>query len=288
MPHPPWPATIDRVLGAAAAEGDPVRQAAGGQVARWVIGPLGPLVVANFERDGEAAAHVARLEALAEVSPFAVARVVERDGPWLVTERPPGLPADQPDRHPEPGSLATAVGRALSAIHGLPTDAAVGADQHPADGWAPVVERCRRLVATGSVEVEALPAPYDRYGADRLVELLEESVATLLAGDRSVPDPPVLCHGSATPSRVLVDGSELTGIDGFESALVADRHLDLATAHLWVAELLGAEAVFGLYDGYGCDPHLGRLDAAVLAAHLLGLGPIAKRPAAPPPTPPGR
>jgi aminoglycoside phosphotransferase len=62
-------------------------------------------------------------------------------------------------------------------------------------------------------------------------------------------------------------------MEGFGSLIVADRHLDLAIAHLSVGAVLGQEAVFGFYDAYGRDPDLIRLDRAVLVAHVLGAVP---------------
>jgi aminoglycoside phosphotransferase len=192
----------------------------------------------------------------------------------VVTELGPGERADRPDRHPEPGSLPRAVGLGLAALHALPPDLLGRPVDAGVDGWAPIIERCRAAVESGAVDPAALRPPYDRYGPERLLELLVAADGAPGAADRpDRPDAaPVLCHGSPTLDRILVDGDRFAGFDGFETSLVADRHLDLAIAHLAVAEQLGAEAVIGLYEGYGAEPHLLRLDRAVLAAQLLGLG----------------
>jgi aminoglycoside phosphotransferase len=121
------------------------------------------------------------------------------------------------------------------------------------------------MVEAGLVDPAALPRPYDRYRPQRLLELLIEG-GSVEAG------PPVLCHGRPDLDRCLVDRSHFSGFDGLEWAVVADRHLDLAVAHLGVAAILGAEAVPSLYDGYGADPDLILLDHHILAAHLLWAG----------------
>ena len=129
------------------------------------------------------------------------------------------------------------------------------------DGWAPIVERCRRVVCAGSVDSSALPWPYDRYRPEELLDLLADG------WPEPSPDRPrraVLCHGAPTLDEVLVDDGRLVGFDGFDAAMLADRHLDLAVAHLAVADVLGAEAVIGLHEGYGVEAELGSLDRAIL------------------------
>ncbi len=224
------------------------------------------------------------LQLLDEVLEFPVPEVVGVDGPWLVTSRPEGIPADRPERHPEPAGLAPLIGQGLRALHTVdiagrrPGGEVVGSEEadgrgsdgRGSDGWHAVVARCRRALRVGSINPLSLPPPYDRYQADRLIEMLEAVEPREEVG-------PVLCHGWPTLDRLLVDGARFGGFDGFESLIVTDPHLDLAVAHLGIAEVLGPEAVFGLYEGYGVEPDVLRLDRAILAAHLLGTG--AERPA---------
>lgn len=301
----PWPVAIDRLVESAIAD-RPVEartgarpdavEALAGRPERWRIGPLvvTHLDVTHLDDETPSSPPAPRplAAALAECASFAGPRIVGHEGDWLVTEPPAGLPADRPDLHPEPATLATLMGQGLAALHGLaPADlvdpARTASDpvaegpvgdgpvDEPLDGWAPIVDRCRRSVEAGRVDPAALPEPYDRYPPNRLLEMLTEAVDAIRAADGGAApvDPPVFAHGAAHPGRFVVDGDRFVGFDGFEVALVADRHLDLATTHLWVADLLGAEAVFGFYEGYGSDPHLGHLDAAVLAVRLLGTGP---------------
>lgn len=213
---------------------------------------------------------------------FVVPRVVGVEEPWLVTESPSGLPADRPDRHAEPGALAGAIGAGLAAMHALAPETSappwVDASRAIDEPWAPLIERCGRAVAAGRVDTAALPPPYDRYRPERLLELLEaggSGPGPSLDGG-SGHDGPVMCHGRPTLDRFVIDRGRFVGFDGFGEVVVADRHLDLAIAHLGVAGVLGAEAVFAFYEGYGADPDLARLDRAVLAAHLLGAGPTGR------------
>ncbi len=253
MSDSPWPAAVEAM---AADAPDPVT------ITR-LDGPDGYR---------SAGGQAAMLTWLAEAAPFPVPEVVGVDGPWVVTTELPGLPADRTDAHPEPAALPGAIGAGLAALHALVPPSALarsdGSDPAvPADGWTPIVERCATRVEAGLVD--GLPAPYDRYEPDRLLELLSEGVGA--AGD--VDDPPVLCHGRPSPGRTMIVGDRFAGFVDLDSMLLADRHLDLATAHLWVAELFGGESVFALYESYGADPDLTRLDRAVLAVRLLGTGP---------------
>ena len=265
MDRPAWPDDIESHLDPDA----PIEQLGR---SRWRIGQH---TVSNLGPDGIGAVpELGRfLGRLAEVVPFGVPRVVAAASDWLVTERPPGQPADRPELHPEPGALAGRIGAGLASLHALPPVLdRLGQDPED-DGWGAIVDRCRRAVEAGAVDPGQLPAPYDRYPPERLLELLIE--AGERGGDRpdgsDGRDTGVLCHGSATAGHFLIEGDRLVGIDGFDVAVVADRHLDLAAAHLSVARVLGAEAVFALYEGYGVDPDLARLDRAILAVRLLGL-----------------
>jgi len=258
MPDRPWPKPIDAIIDR---PDDPIEVLAED---RWAVGSRR---VQRFV-DPDAADHNRRLlDDLAGPATFAVPAIIGGDGPWLVTEVPSGLAADRPDNHPEPGNLARLIGEGLAAFHALPVDLldeeaeAEGAS----DPWAPIVERCRRRVDDGLIDSTTLPAPYDRYQPDRLLEMLVDGGAA--AGRPS--EAPTLCHGAPEAARFLIDGDRFVGFEAIGDPLVADHHLDLAVAHLSVADALGAEAVYGFYEGYGTDPDLARLDRAILARHLL-------------------
>lgn len=261
MPDRPWPQPVDAVIDR---PDEPIEL----QTAdRWAVGSRR---VHRFGHPDHAQLHRRFLDALVGPAPFAVPTVVGGDGSWLVTEAPAGLPADRPDRHPEPGNLARLIGEGLAALHALPVSL-LGVEAE-IDPWAPIVERCRRSVDGGLIDAAALPAPYNRYEPERLLEMLVDGGA--VAGRPA--DVPTLCHGAPSAARFLVDGERFVGFDAIDSALAADRHLDVAVAHLSVANVLGAEAVYGFYEGYGTDPDLASLDRAILARHLL-LPPVGSR-----------
>jgi aminoglycoside phosphotransferase len=228
--------------------------------------------VYRFTQPDAAAAFGGWLERLAAAAPFATPTLVGSVDGWLVTARPATASAAEPDRHAEPGLLAAAVGHGLRQIHDLPpallgpsaTDDAT-AEVTDLAGWGVVVARCRAAVAAGRVDAADLVAPYDRYEPERLLDLLAERFPDGVDRDRA----PVLCHGAADPARFAVDAGRFAGLDRWDGPLVADPHLDLAAAHLGVQRSLGAEAVYGLYEGYGSDPELIVLDRAILAVVLL-------------------
>lgn len=253
----PWPTPVDAAIDR---PDDPIEALAQD---RWAIGSRR---VRRFAGAEAAASHRRFLDGLAASAPFAPPAVIAEDGPWLVTEVPVGLAADRPERHPEPGNLARLVGEGLAALHACPVsllgEAGSGGETDP---WAPIVERCRRSVEAGRVDAAALPAPYDRYPPDQLLAMLVDGGA---AAGRPA-DRPTLCHGAPEAARFLIDGERFVGFDAIDDPVAADRHLDLAIAHLSVADALGAEAVYAFYDGYGTDPDLARLDRAILARHLL-------------------
>ncbi len=179
-----------------------------------------------------------------------------------------GAPASAPEKHAEPGRLAPVVGQGLRRLHDLDPPSLV---EHGA-GWTDLADECRRRADADLIDPSALPTPYDRYRAEQLLSLLAET--------RPANEDPVRCHGAATLDRFLiVDGefagfTDLTEKADLDRLPIVDRHLDLAVVHLDVHRILGPEAVFALYDGYGRDPDLAALDHYVLMAHLLGRSPI--------------
>ena len=114
------------------------------------------------------------------------------------------------------------------------------------------------------IDPASLPEPYDRYEADRLVEIWSDG-----ALPESYESNSVVLAGSLTIDRMFLTDGELTGLSG-DFGLVGDRHLDLAVVQHSIHRQLGAEAVFGLYEAYGSDPNIVVLDHYVLAGLLLG------------------
>lgn len=202
-------------------------------------------------------------ELAAAIESVAVPQVVLRDGAWLVTRRPDGTPVDEPDRHPDPDDLVTAVGAGLRVLHGI-DPAAVPSAEPDGGAAAAVLARCRATIGSWSADAR-LPPPYDRRAPGELLELLEDGWPA--------DGEPVVCHGEPTADALLASNGTLVGIDRVDRAVVGDRHLDLAIVHLSIGDHLGPEAVFRFYEAYGDDPSIVRLDHYVLAANLLGLAP---------------
>lgn len=208
--------------------------------------------------------HRATLDRLAEVASFAVPAVVADFDGWMATTSVGGGRADQPDRHPDPDDLVVAVGNGLRELHQLDPEKVFGRDR--GNGWSVVAARATLAVERGLVDPLTLPPPYNRYGADQLL-------AMMLDGR---PDPGgdaahhVVCHGRPTMDCFHVEGGRFNGLARFETAIAADRHLDLAVIHQSVQETLGPEAVFRFYEAYALDPVLPRLEHYILAGHLTG------------------
>lgn len=192
----------------------------------------------------------------AHVSTSAVAlRIDGDDGAWLVSERLPGVPAHRPDLHGDVGSLAEVAGVALRELHAVPVDAAPPTIER---GWDALAALAEVTVAGGLAVIDE---PYDRYTADRLLEMWR-------AG-RPPTEDLVVCHGDPALPNLMANQGSFTGFVDLAGVRVADRHLDLAHAHVSVHRNLGPEAVYVFYDTYGLDPDLVSLDHYLLAKQLL-------------------
>jgi aminoglycoside phosphotransferase len=188
---------------------------------------------------------------------FPVPEIVAVDGCWLVTTVPPGHPGNAADEAPDPGDVSRAIGAGLRRLHELPV-----ADCPFERSWGTIVAQLQRGVEGDLVDASSLPQPYSRYEAGRLLELVQ-------SGRPSPPDDPVVCHGSPAVTNLFVDGGALSGVVGVHRLGVADRHLDLAIVHRSISDLLGPQALYGFYEGYGQDPDLVRLDHYLLVDLLV-------------------
>ncbi len=185
----------------------------------------------------------------------AVHRVDEGDWAWLVSERLPGVPAHRPDLHGDVGSLAEVAGAALRRLHAIPLDHAPSTIER---GW----EALSRLAeATAAHGLGELDEAYQRYEADELLSIW-------CAGRPPVEDL-VICHGDPALPNLMAFRGDFTGFVDLSAVRIADRHLDLAHAHVSIHRNLGAEAVYVFYEAYGTDPDLLRLDHYLLAKQLL-------------------
>ncbi len=174
---------------------------------------------------------------------------------WLVTDRLPGVPSHRPDLHGDVGSLAEVAGNALRELHAIPVEAAPG---HLERGWEAIEATAEASVAAG---IEQVDEPYQRYTGAELLELWRSG--------RPASEDLVVCHGDPALPNLMAHQGRFTGWVDLGAVCVADRHLDLAHAHLSVHHNLGPEAVYIFYDTYGADPDLLRLDHYLLAKQLL-------------------
>ena len=174
---------------------------------------------------------------------------------WLVSERLPGFPAHRPDLHGDVGSLAELAGHSLRDIHAIPVDDAPASLER---GWDAIAVTADATVASGIDEVDE---PYQRYSTSELLELWRSA--------RPDTEDLVVCHGDPALPNLMARHGELTGWVDLGGMRIADRHLDLAHAHLSVHQNLGPEAVYVFYDAYGRDANLLHLDHYLLAKQLL-------------------
>ena len=165
----------------------------------------------------------------------------------------PGRPLQLELLGPGPG-LAAAVGRAIAALHELPTS---------------------------TVEDTGLPVySADEYRRRRLAEVDEAArtglvpTALLRRWERALEDvsvwrfQPTVVHGDLTAEHVLCSGDTLTAVLGWSEAKVADPADDLA----WLLVAAPHEAVDAILEAYNLrrtelrDPHLA--ERALLAGEL--------------------
>lgn len=188
-------------------------------------------------------------------APAPLLAVDDEAGSWLVTTAVGGTAAHLGERHPNLEVLVVAVASGLRRLHALPVA------QCPFDsGWERLEGEVSAKLQAGGVDPAALGPPFDRYEADRLVELWRSG--------RPARDDLVVVHGDASLPNLVVEGGEVVSLVDVGRLGVGDRHLDLAVAHHSIYRDLGPQAVFWFYDAYGMDPDLAGLEHYRLGALL--------------------
>ncbi|MEM9613308.1 MAG: phosphotransferase [Actinomycetota bacterium] len=174
------------------------------------------------------------------------------DGAWSLTPRPDGAPAHRPDLHPRPDSLPATIGTALARLHALDVDACP-----TARSTAEVVDEVRNAITADRLVVDLLPAPYDRYPAERLLAMIDEAPLR--------PADPVVAHGAPLLANLWpTPGGDGATVIGLHHLGVAERTADLAVIHRQLQDGFGPEAVFAFYEAYGQHPDLVALDHQLL------------------------
>ena len=208
-------------------------------------------------RPDRAAAAAANAEWLA--GRVEVARGRQRDGEALWCSAPPGAPIGSPWQGLDANETATALGRALRQLHGVPPSGCpvrCSLDD--------IVALAAQRVASGAVSTDDLRRPYARYGPDGLLALATTSLQRA-GGDEA----PVVVHGACSADHLYVGGGRTTAWLRLDAVAVADRHLDLARLAKELADRAGPESVAALFDAYGLAPNLALLDALALLDELL-------------------
>ncbi len=182
--------------------------------------------------------------------------VVVQQGQWLVTERPKGESAADPERHAEPGHLASRLAKALKLVHSLDVERCPFRRR-----WEDYAADIDRAASQQLIDPEQLPDPYCRYTVRELTEMF-------ISGRPPVEDL-VVAHGAPTVDDFYFSGDELTGVIAGPTFGVAERNADLAWLHRGVRETYGDEAVFSYYDSYGPGESLLAVDNFFLASFLL-------------------
>lgn len=190
--------------------------------------------------------------------PFAVPNPVGRaalpeGGHAVVHEEIPGQALRLESLRPGPG-LAAALGRAIAAVHELPTSLIddLGLPSYEADAY----RRRRQAEVDEAARTGRVPVALLRRWERRL-----EDVALWRFR-------PTVVHGDLTADRVLVQAGDVSGILGWGEAMVADPADDLA----WLLVAAPQDAADSIVEAYQLrrtelkDPHL--VDRALLAGEL--------------------
>lgn len=143
----------------------------------------------------------------------------------------PGGPVRLETLTPGPG-LAAALGRALGALHQLPTSLVENAGRPVYD--APAYRQRRQAEVDEAAKTGHVPAGLLRRWEEKLEDV------------RLWRFQPTVVHGDLTASHVLVEDGDVTGILDWGDAMVADPADDLA----WLLVAAPADAVDSILEAY--------------------------------------
>ena len=182
----------------------------------------------------------------------------EDGGAVLLVEHRPGLSGDARQAALAGPLVATALGRALAALHGLPPE---GCPAHSTVGE--LVATARERVAAGLVTQADLTPVYRRFGPDGLLSLVE----------RSTPPEPgddVVCHAALQLTDLVLFEDGEVGLVRLGRLTVADRCLDLSAAIANLLDAFGPEVLGDFVSAYGMErPAAAGRDVVNLLRELL-------------------
>ena len=209
------------------------------------------------------AAELTLLEELALLAkagslPFAVPEIAGTaplpDGGRVVVTRPlAGVPVDVEALRPGPG-LASSLGRAIAAIHELPSG---------------LLERLDFPIFTAADYRERHAVELDAAGATGLVPLnLLQRWEAFLDDDELWSFEPVVLHGDLAPEYLLVDSGQVRTISGWANARVADPADDLAWLVAAAPEDVGDSILKAYQKGRSGSVDSGLIDRTMLVSEL--------------------
>jgi len=170
-----------------------------------------------------------------------------------------GSNANDSDKHYSVEKVANQIGESLKQIHGLdPKSLDQNLETHD---WQYLNAKAEAIINSNEFDPKNLAAPYSKYTADELLTNLK----------LSIPDTCDLVpsHGNPITENFWFKKDELTGISGLETMALSDPVWDLAVTHLSIQESLGAAVVFAMYDGYGKEPSVAKLDHCIFLINIL-------------------
>lgn len=178
---------------------------------------------------------------------------LDAGGRAFVTTILPGVPVQLDTLKPGPG-LAASIGRAIAAIHEIPTELA----EHLALDVFTAEEYRQRHLTNLDVVAETGKVP------TVLLARWEKALDNVALWRFN----PVFVHGDLGSEYLLTDGEKVTGMDGWANARVADPADDLA----WLVATASPEAADSVLEAYQLrrteTRDVGLLERALLISEL--------------------
>ncbi len=190
--------------------------------------------------------------------------LVWEDSLWKPSNSYKGVVASQLDAHPSTDFIATTLGQTLRAFHDIAhTNLAVLLDTIT---WEDTFEQISSRLNHPAFSPTRLVEPYSRYQAEELLTNFTH------AKPQTIDDDLVVSFGYQLADLAYVEGDRVAALKDIDQCVIADRYYDLAINHINLHALIGPEALYSFYDGYGTTPNIVKLDHYIMAATLLSKG----------------